>query len=484
MLRLTRTLFLLLPLVAVTGRLPALAQEPSTQVRFVSDENLPQAIDDCGCSACTCCAHESFWTRARLTGDWHGIRPCLQQSGVMFRGDVTQFAFGVDGGINNPTLPPLLPLGEGNVFKYTGRGKYDFLIDLEKFGGLPQGNLLVGLQHWWGEYGNVSLNAGTLSPPVFAAALPVVPDDPGVPFCTDFLFTQPLSEKLVVFAGKKNVVGAADQDIFAGGDGTDQFVNQALVANPAFLLALPYSSFTAGAAMPRDWGMMSAFVFDPEDRTDEFFSRLGDLFSKGIIVGGEIKVNTNFLAKPGEHHVGALWKHIDLIDLSASPQPAPNYPGYPYPPAPPGVPSKPDSYNIYYGFDQYLRVLPGQRPGLGPRKRPRGWGLFGRASISDGNPTPYRYFLSAGIGGDSPAGCHRGDTFGVGWFYNGVSNEFGPILQNAFGPIDGTGVELYYNFQVTPWLNVTPDIQFIRPGLAGIATDEAFVYGLRVNMKL
>jgi porin len=110
--------------------------------------------------------------------------------------------------------------------------------------------------------------------------------------------------------------------------------------------------------------------------------------------------------------------------------------------------------------------------------------LFGRASVSDGNPTPFRYFLSAGIGGDSPAGCHRGDTFGVGWFYNGVSNEFGPILQTAFGPVDGTGVELYYNFQVTPWLNVTPDIQFIRPGLGAIATDEAFIYGLRVNMKL
>jgi CheY-like chemotaxis protein len=153
----------------------------------------------------------------------------------------------------------------------------------------------------------------------------------------------------------------------------------------------------------------------PEDRTDEFFSRLGDLFSKGIIVGGEVKVNTNFFCMPGEHHVGAIWKHIDLTDLSASPAPVPSYPGYPYPPAPPGVPSKPDSYTVYYGFDQYLRVLPGQRPGLGPKKRPRGWGLFGRASVSDGNPTPYRYFLSAGIGGDSPLGCHRGDTFGVGW---------------------------------------------------------------------
>ena len=126
--------------------------------------------------------------------------------------------------------------------------------------------------------------------------------------------------------------------------------------------------------------------------------------------------------------------------------------------------------------EPYLKLYSNQ-----PR---RGWGLFGRASISDSNPTPISYFLSAGIGGDSPLGCHRGDTFGIGWFYTGASDEFGQIAQNKFGPRDGTGVELFYNFQVTPWLNVTPDIQFIRPGWGAVATDDLFVYGLRVNMKL
>jgi len=61
---------------------------------------------------------------------------------------VTQFAFGVAGGINNPAVPPLL--GQGDTFKYTGRGEYDLIFDLEKFGGLPHGKLLIGGQHWWG----------------------------------------------------------------------------------------------------------------------------------------------------------------------------------------------------------------------------------------------------------------------------------------------------------------------------------------------
>jgi porin len=66
--------------------------------------------------------------------------------------------------------------------------------------------------------------------------------------------TQPLSKEFVLYAGKVDVLGGLDQDDFAGGDGTTQFVNQAFVANPAFPLGLPYSSFTAGMVQPRPIG--------------------------------------------------------------------------------------------------------------------------------------------------------------------------------------------------------------------------------------
>ena len=420
---------------------------------------------DCG-SNCKC----------QESGILADYRSSLQQSGITFRGKVTHFGFGVDGGINVPVAPPL---GQGDTFEYTGRGEYDTIFDLEKFGGLPHGKLLVGVQHWWGEFGNVSFNSGTYAPPVFPAALPPTIDDPGVPYVTDFLITQPLSEKLIVYAGKKNVIGAADQDIFAGGDGTDQFMNQALVANPAFLLALPYSSFTAGLVMPRDWGATALYVYDPTDRTQDFF-RFKDLFGDGVIVGGQVSVNTKFFAKPGQHHAGFIWKHIDLPDLSFTPP----IPAYPYPPNPPGVPTIDDSYTLYYGFDQYLKVLPGERPTVGPKKLPRGWGLFGRASISDGNPTPIQYFLSLGIGGDSVLRQDSGDTFGIGWFYIGSTDEYGAAAAATFGPRDGTGVELYYSIQVTRAINITPDVQFIRPGLGALTSgDDAFVYGVRINTK-
>lgn len=415
--------------------------------------------------------------RSRMTGDWLGVRSSLEESGVTFSGRNTHFGFGVAGGIDRLPPIPLLPLGLGNTFRYTGRGEYDLKLDLEKFGGLPYGSLLIRAEHWWGEYGNVSLRTGAFAPAVFPAFLPTAPEDPGVPFLTNFVFTQPLSEKFVLFGGKKDVLGTADQDIFAGGDGTSQFVNQAFVANPAFLLALPYTGFTFGFVAPQEWGAVSGFVYDPKDRTTDFFD-LDDLFASGIIIGSEVKVKTNFFNKPGQHHVGGIWKKVELTDLQFS-EPPPS--SYPYEPVP-GFQTLGESYTIYYGFDQYVRILPGERQSDGPEKRPRGYGLFGRASISDGNPTPLRYFLSLGFGGNSPLRTEAGDNFGIGWYFVGASNEFGPVPRAVFDPQNGTGVELFYNFQVNRWMSITPDVQFIRPGNRAIAND-AFVYGIRINTE-
>jgi porin len=199
---------------------------------------------------------------------------------------------------------------------------------------------------------------------------------------------------------------------------------------------------------------------------------LSHLFSKGAIVSGEVRLTTNFFGLPGDQHVGGAWKRYDQMDLNSLLVPPPDYPGTG------GASSQTLSqgYTVFYGFDQFVVRYKDEEE--------RGWGLFGRASVSDGNPTPLRYFLSAGIGGDSPfKGWSRGDKFGLGWYYTGASKEFGPIPQTLFGIQNGTGVELYYKFQVTPWLDVTPDLQYIRPWAFRVA-ENAFLYGLRVNMKL
>lgn len=405
------------------------------------------------------------WGKKTLAGDWLDHLFSTRDSGFTFGGRVTQFGFGIAGGIDRPVPPPLT---QGNVFVYTGRGEYDLLFDLAKFGGPSNGRLLVRAEHWYGQFGSVSLGAGTFAPPVFPALLPPRPNDPGVPYITNFLYTQPLSPKWVVFAGKKDVLGSFDQDIFAGGDGTEQFVNQAFIANPAFLLGMPYTSFTTGFISQRDWGGFGAFVYDPKNRTADFM-KFDDLFAKGVIVGGEVKFRTRFFGLRGQQHIGGIWKHRQQTDLRLGYGAVGDYPEEPVP----GLPTLWDSYTVYYGFDQYLRQFAGSD---------KGWGLFGRAAITDGNPNPVQYFLSAGVGGYSPLGKRRGDKFGVGWFLVGASDQFGPIPRQLLGPRNGSGVELYYNIQATPWLNITPDFQWLRPGGGALTTDSAFVYGVRINL--
>lgn len=183
--------------------------------------------------------------------------------------------------------------------------------------------------------------------------------------------------------------------------------------------------------------------------------QFGNLFTTGIIVGGEVKVRTKFFGLPGQQHLGAIWKHDAQSDVRYSF----GLPGGSAETPAAATPVLWNSYTIYHGFDQYLVRF--------TEKPDRGWGVFGRAAITDGNPNPVRYFLGGGVGGFSPVGQERGDTFGAGWFLVGASDRFGPAPAAVFGPRSGIGVELFYNFQFGPWLNITPDVQWLRPGAGG-----------------
>ena len=124
------------------------------------------------------------------------------------------------------------------------------------------------------------------------------------------------------------------------------------------------------------------------------------------------------------------------------------------------------------------------------RGKAEGWGLFGRAGISDdgtGNPNFQAWHVSGGIGGDSPLRFRRGkrDRFGIGYRYTATSMEWGAIPRALFGPRDSQIVEAYYRYQMTPAIDLSPDIQWVRGDLGGLTDgDGAIVAGIRLNMIL
>ncbi len=239
-----------------------------------------------------------------------------------------------------------------------------------------------------------------------------------------------------------------------------------------------------GAVSPQDWGTVGVTVIDPQERTTEFMD-LGNLFANGVTIMGQLRFNTNFFDKPGQHHVGGFYKQADLLDLTFTTIPPTNLD----PSTPPGTPqfqTLPSSYTIIYGFDQYVTTYgPPGRLGHSP-----GWGVFGRAGISDGatgNPAVSAWHVSLGIGGESPLRTRRdkGDRFGIGYGYTGTSTEWGPIPRALFNPRDAQVFESYYSWQATPAVAVSPDFQWVRGSLGGLTGgDDAFVCGIRMNVRL
>ena len=136
----------------------------------------------------------------------------------------------------------------------------------------------------------------------------------------------------------------------------------------------------------------------------------------------------------------------------------------------PGVPIalKSGSWSLRYNFDQYLFVDP-----CNPK---RGWGIFGRAGLSDGNPNPIEWLVSFGIGGYSPLPGRTDDRFGMGWYYGRASSELGPF----FNPNDGNGGEFFYNMAVSRNIQITPDLQILNGGIRN--ADTAVLFGLRANL--
>ncbi len=279
------------------------------------------------------------------------------------------------------------------------------------------------------------------------------------------LFTQAFSEHFAVFFGKLDTLDG-DLNAFAHGRGKTQFSNAAFVANPLALRTIPYSTLGCGFVILGEGGepLFTYTLLNATDtaETDGF----RELFAEGVAMAAELRLPTEFAGLPGHQLFAATWNSRDFAELGQDPRfVLPNVP----------INQVSGSWSLYWNFDQYLQVDPSDPS--------RGWGTFGRAGIADDAANPLSWFLSFGLGGHNPMPGRGADTFGAGWFVAGSSDEIGLVLDTVFGPIDdGHGLELFYNWQATPWLNITPDLQVIVPSRENV--DTALTLGVRAVTKL
>lgn len=390
-----------------------------------------------------------FWSRSTLTGDWGGLRNDLARKGATIDFSVTQIVQGVVGG------------GKESVWEYGGRGDFTLSLDTQKMGLWPGGFITVEAE---GNFSNaVNAQTGALLPVNTNQLFPTTGSDELN--ITAVSMTQFLSHHFGVFFGKIATITstAGDMNEFAHGKGDTQFFNLAFNANPVILLTVPYSTLAAGAViLPTGDPKEAIITFTALDGNGEANSPGFDTVAEGnTTYAAEARVRTGFFGLTGHQLVGGTYstrnfssidQNLRLFLVNRT------------------IQQKDNSWCFYYNFDQYLYET---KKGSG-----QGIGVFGRFGASDGDPNPVHYFYSIGIGGKGLLPSRPLDNFGIGYFYIDVSN---PTLTGPFGNTrsflrDEYGLEAFYNFAITPWMHLTPDIQYIRPAqknaVSLISTDE------------
>ncbi len=385
--------------------------------------------------------------RKYLTGDWGGARERLEEQGFTFRSRLSQFVQGMNAGD-----------GEHG---YLYGGKADVLLrtDLGKLGFWDGLSLTAKVEYNFGQ--SVNGRGGTMVPVNTALAFPGI-DDADAFDLTSFYFAQSFGSSANLLIGKINMIDAAAGKPFAGGAGIDSFWNTTFAAPPSGLVPPYMLGAILTVATPA--AKYNLWVYDPLDCVNR--SCLDAPFSEGVTARGSVDIPVTIGGLAGHQGFVALYSTYDGTDLeSLDGLRLPN-------PDPTSLKIKGNRYYFAYTFDQYLY--------RSPSNPAEGIGLFGQIGISDGNPTRLYWSGQLGLGGVGLVPGRRNDNWGVAYYYDALSGALKDIVGTVTALNDEQGLEIFYNFAVTPWFKIGADLQIIDPALA----DETAVFsGIRAVVE-
>jgi porin len=347
--------------------------------------------------------------------------------------------------------------GDGSkTWRYGGKLDAFLKVDAEKLGLWPGFHINVQYEHYFGQ--NINRTDFALIP--VNTALAYVERD-GYHSALSARVTQDFGESISVSAGKFDMMTLASKTPLIGGGGIDTFMNRAFalpstgVAYTAFrggagdrvVLSAPYliGGIVAIKTEPVNFALMIA---DPRSAIDPRV--IEHPFEKGLAVGGAATLKTEIARLRGFHTWRAAYSNargIDLEDITDLSRRSAR-----------GslVTTKKGFWFTSYAIQQNF-VQSEQNPETG-------WGLFTLATLSDGNPSPVRWSVLAGLGGNNLLAGRENDRWGIGFFHFGLTE---PLLA-GLAALDVNrrsegGVEGFYNLAVTPWLRLSADLQVIDP---------------------
>jgi len=397
--------------------------------------------------------HASHHIRARETvtdGFW-GLNNRLADSGIeVGLGATNIYQQNVHGGLSR----------HRRAGRYSGSYDLELSADLQKLLGIEGGSLFVHAEGLWSK-------SGGIDGPSVGSAFGVNGDAGSRRSMdvTELWYEQSMLDgAFLLRVGKMDLTGgfecsgcpvAFDTSAFAH-DETSQFLNSALVNNPT----IPFPDYALGLAglyNPVDWWYVSAAVVDAQNDAREIGFRTTfhdeDYFFYILETGVTPKLPSANGPLIGAYRFG-LWNDSQPKAHSDASK---NYR---------------DDVGFYTSCDQMLI-----KENDGPEDS-QGLGAFFRYGYAPAKRNDITNFFSAGFQYQGLFDGRDDDVLGVG-FARGFFSDRAAMTY----PEDSESVlEAYYNTRVTPWLSISPGIQYIaNPGGSGAAGD-AVVLGVRAQM--
>lgn len=389
-------------------------------------------------------AERSLLTQPSLTDTPNGPKDELRRIGVAPDVWVTQFYQGQTAGDADHT------------WRYGGKVDAFLKWDAEKLGLWRGFHVNVQYEHYFGQ--NINRRDFALIPVNTAQAY--VERD-GYHSALSVSVTQDIGDHISVSAGKFNMMTLASKTPLIGGGGIDTFMNRAFAlpstgvsytartgaAGDRVVISAPYliGAIVAIKTKPVDIALM---VADPRSAIDPRVIQRP--FEKGVAVGGSATVKTEIAGLRGFHTLRVAYSNARGVDLE-------NIADL----ARPSAVGRPTATRKGYWFASYAI----QHNLFQSEKDPEaGWGLFTLATLSDGNPSPVRWSILAGLAGNNLLAGREKDRWGVGFFHYGLTEPLlaGLAALNVQRRSEG-GVEGFYNLAITPWLRLSADLQVIDP---------------------
>jgi porin len=392
--------------------------------------------------------------RSRLFGDWRGAKTALAQRGILLDFSSTHFYQGVTSGGRK---------ADRGEWEYGGYGDAQLTIVGDKFR-LPGFSAVIHAETKFGEDIN---NAVGLAPPNVRMLVPLF-DAPGISV-TGWQLNQMIRNEWLLSAGKFDIMDLVDQTYHTG-KGEDKMWNASLVLPLNFGRPLSGLSLT-GAGITKLRGREvegGLFVFDTKDRTTTF--GIDDtLFNEGATLLGLWKIFYDIGGLPGYSGVLASYntRKFNSVDPGTF---------YILPGQGAVFPEVEGSWAVSYTVDQKLW--------MDPDDASRNIGMFAWIGAADDDPNPINWSGSISFEANGLIPGRQLDSFGLGYFYTGLSGKFQDLISTIPGELairDLQGFEAYYKFGLTKWLDVTADLQVLRPSKVGV--DTAVIAGARTKIR-